>query len=81
MPAILAILRSQIGLAARGNIQAQRAVIAAIEALEYDNMEAAKAAAPKIPPYTYTEAARRIMFIFDRAKPAKILASLLSWIS
>src|SRR5712671_7451585 len=44
LPAIQAILRSQIGLAATGNIQAQRAVLAAIETIEHENVEVERAA-------------------------------------
>jgi hypothetical protein len=42
LPAIQAILRSQIALAAKGNVQAQRAVLAAIYTIEQENVEAAE---------------------------------------
>jgi len=42
LPAIQAILRSQIGLAAKGNVQAQRAVLATIQTIEDENVLAAK---------------------------------------
>jgi hypothetical protein len=45
LPAIQAILRSQIALAAKGNVQAQRAVLAAIHAIEQEDVEAAERAA------------------------------------
>ena len=41
LPAIQAILRSQVVLAAKGNVQAQRAVLAAIQTIEQENVEAA----------------------------------------
>jgi Family of unknown function (DUF5681) len=44
LPAIQAILRSQIALAAKGNVQAQRAVLAAIYTIEQENVEAAERA-------------------------------------
>jgi len=37
MPAIQAIMRRQVGLAATGNVQAQRAVLAAIQTIEFEN--------------------------------------------
>src|SRR5882672_9067641 len=50
LPAIQAILRSQIGLAAKGNVQAQRAVLAAIQTIEDENVLAAKFAAIRAAP-------------------------------
>ena len=38
LPAIQAILRSQVELAANGNVQAQRAVLAAIQTIEAENV-------------------------------------------
>jgi hypothetical protein len=50
MPAIQAILRSQIVLAAKGNVQAQRAVLATIRTIEGENVfEAVLAAARAMP--------------------------------
>ena len=45
LPAIQAVLRSQIALAAKGNVQAQRAVLTAIQTIEEKNVLAAKLAA------------------------------------
>jgi Family of unknown function (DUF5681) len=46
LPAIQAILRSQVVLAAKGNVQAQRAVLATIQTIEGENLfEAVLAAA------------------------------------
>src|SRR5215470_11698251 len=45
VPAIQAILRSQIVLAANGNVQAQRAVLEAIQVIEQENVEVAALAA------------------------------------
>ena len=44
VPAIQAILRSQIALAAKGNVLAQRAVLAAIQTIEQENVVAERAA-------------------------------------
>jgi hypothetical protein len=50
MPAIQAILRSQIVLAAQGNVQAQRAVLATIRTIEGENVfEAVLAAVHAMP--------------------------------
>lgn len=64
LPAIQAILRSQIVLAAKGNVQAQRAVLAAIQGIEQEETEAAALAAKTAPKGTnYIETARRIAFL------------------
>jgi Family of unknown function (DUF5681) len=86
LPALQAILRSQIALAAKGNGPAQRAVIAMVQALE-DGIEAktleaktleaktAMEAAVPIPQFdNYTDAARRVAFLLqlaDREQLAK----------
>ncbi len=81
LPALQAILRSQIALAAKGNGPAQRAVIAMVQALE-DDVEAktleAKTAIEETtakPQYdNYTDAARRVAFLLqlaDREQLAK----------
>jgi hypothetical protein len=50
LPAIQAILRSQVDLAANGNVQAQRAVLAAIQTIEAENVfEATLAAVRDLP--------------------------------
>jgi len=50
LPAIQAILRSQIELVAQGNVQAQRAVLAAIQTIEAENVfEATLAAVRDLP--------------------------------
>src|SRR5215471_9656978 len=65
LPAIQAILRSQIVLAAKGNVQAQRAVLAVIQGIEQENVEAAARAAQAAPkgPFNYIEAARRVSLL------------------
>jgi hypothetical protein len=69
VPAIQAILRSQVRLAARGNVQAQRAVLAAIEAFEHNDVEAARVAAQQQPvTFSYNEAARRVAFLLGLGK-------------
>jgi Family of unknown function (DUF5681) len=50
LPAIQAVLRSQIGLVAKGNVQAQRAVLATIRTIENENVLAAKFAAIRAVP-------------------------------
>ena len=62
LPAIQAILRSQIVLATKGNVQAQRAVLAAIHTIEEDSAEVAALAAQRAP-IDYNDAARRIAFL------------------
>jgi hypothetical protein len=71
LPAIQAVMRSQVALAAKGNGPAQRALIAAVHALEqemsaeFDATQKAEAAKPQ---YTIHEAARRIAFLLRLAK-------------
>ncbi|HKD31208.1 MAG TPA: DUF5681 domain-containing protein [Xanthobacteraceae bacterium] len=48
LPAIQAVLRSQIELAAKGNIQAQRAILTAIQTLE--EQDARVATFTRVPP-------------------------------
>jgi hypothetical protein len=73
LPALQAILRSQVALAAKGNGPAQRAVIEAVQAIE---REAAAQAAAEIRdkanerPMSDIEVARRIAFLLDRGKRA-----------
>ncbi len=70
LPAIQAVMRSQVALAAKGNGPAQRAPIAAVHALEqeievaFDEAVKAQAAQSK---YTRWEGARRIAFLMDEA--------------
>jgi hypothetical protein len=71
LPAIQAVMRSQVALAAKGNGAAQRAVIAALHLLEQEMsvefVEAAKVAAAK-PQYTIHDAARRVALLLQLAK-------------
>ena len=66
---IQAILRSQVVLAAKGNVQAQRAVLAAIRTIEQENAAAAAHAAQNAlkEPTNYIDAARRISFLLHLA--------------
>jgi hypothetical protein len=79
LPAIQAVLRSQFVLAVKGNAQAQRAFLAAVQAIELENVEAAASAAEaaakeaakeaaKKGPFNYTEAARRVALLLRLAK-------------
>ena len=74
LPAIQAVMRSQVALAVKGNGPAQRALIAAIHALEQERAietaEQAKAAAARSP-INYTDAARRIIFLLRLAYDEK----------
>jgi Family of unknown function (DUF5681) len=71
LPAIQAVMRSQVALAAKGNGPAQRALIAAVHALEeemateFDQVEKAGAAKQQ---YTIHDAARRIALLLQLAK-------------
>jgi hypothetical protein len=69
LPAIQAVLRAQIALAAKGNGPAQRALIAAIEAFEQDaaTEAAIKTASIEPEPKSELEVARRIAFTIERA--------------
>jgi Family of unknown function (DUF5681) len=75
LPAIQAILRSQVALAAKGNGPAQRAIIEAVQAIERDIAEqtaVAKAAAPARNAMSELEIARRIAFALEKgARAAK----------
>jgi hypothetical protein len=68
MPAIQAIMRSQVSLAAKGNGPAQRAVIKAVEAIEKElaAIEAAESARRK-KPIDIIDAARRVSFLLRLA--------------
>ena len=74
LPAIQAVMRSQFALAVKGNGPAQRALIAAIHALE-QQLAAEAAAKEKAeaerPPINYLDGARRIAFILSRAYEEK----------
>jgi hypothetical protein len=73
LPALQAILRSQMALAAMGNGPAQRAVIAAVQVVEQQvEQEAQKTAAetPAREPFrgSLTDAARRVAFLLKLAE-------------
>ena len=68
LPAIQAVMRSQVALAVKGNDPAQRAMIAAIHALEQQlATEAAAQQEAAIEQMSYTDAARRIILILKLA--------------
>jgi hypothetical protein len=72
IPAIQAVMRSQVALAVKGNGPAQRALIAAIHALEQElPAEAAAREEAAIDRMSYTEAARRIALILGLAYEEK----------
>jgi hypothetical protein len=73
LPAIQAILRSQVALAAKGNGPAQRAIIEAVQAIEREVAE--QAAATKYeesntPAMSDFEIARRIAFVLAKGASA-----------
>ena len=66
LPAIQAVLRSQMAAAAKGNVAAQRAFVSTVQAieLEYALAEQQRAAAQAAKgPFNYIEAARRVSFL------------------
>jgi hypothetical protein len=72
LPAIQAVMRSQVALAVKGNGPAQCAMIAAIHALEQElATEAETQEEAAIDRMSYTEAARRIAFILRLAYEEK----------
>jgi len=75
LPAIQAVVRCQLALAGKGNGPAQRAFLAAVQAIEQENAAAAAAAAaaapkgrPDIAAMNYNEAARRVCLLLDLAR-------------
>jgi hypothetical protein len=85
MPAIQAVLRSKVALAAKGNGPAQRALIEIARALEKERVAemAAKKEAEARTPLSSLEAARRIAFLLrepfkGQPEPEKRAAALLA---
>jgi hypothetical protein len=71
LPAIQAVLRSQVALAAKGNGAAQRAVIEAVQAIEREieaHVTAKERALADTPAMSNLELARRIAFILSKAE-------------
>jgi Family of unknown function (DUF5681) len=65
VPAIQAVLRSQLASAVKGNV-AQRAFLEAVQAIELENVQAEAARAAKEAakgPFNYIDAARRVAFL------------------
>jgi hypothetical protein len=74
LPAIQAVLRSQVALGAKGNGSAQRALIAAVQAIEQEfaaQAVAKDAAEAKTPPMSERELARRIAWILSGSVPKR----------
>src|SRR4051812_38677849 len=73
LPAIQAVMRSQVALAAKGNGPAQRTVIEAVQTIEreLDRRTAAKHCPPDKPPLSDFELARSIAFVLARALHSK----------
>ena len=75
LPAIQAILRSQIALAAKGNGPAQRSVIEAVQAIEREieaQVAAKDKAEAKKPKMSELEIARRIAFVLELARRGEL---------
>jgi hypothetical protein len=70
LPAIQAVMRQQLRLAAKGNGPAQRAVIAMIQAIEQEKLQAATKAAEMIEnlPRSDREIARALAAFIERTK-------------
>jgi Family of unknown function (DUF5681) len=71
LPALQAVMRSQVALAAKGNGPAQRALIAAVHALELElstEFDAAQKAEAAKRPFNYNDAARRVALLLQLAK-------------
>ena len=67
LPAIQAVLRAQIALAAKGNGPAQRALIAAVQAIEREIAAKPSEPPPEAPQISMPQAGRRIAFVLSRA--------------
>ena len=65
LPAIQAVARSQIALAAKGHAPSQRAVLAAVMAIEEERAMAAAQSSDEIAKMSDVEIARRICFLLD----------------
>jgi hypothetical protein len=73
LPAIQAILRSQVALAAKGNGPAQRAVIEAVQAIEWDiAAQVNNTVQSKASEMSDLEVARRIAFILTKPFAGKL---------
>jgi hypothetical protein len=69
LPAIQAVLRSQVALAAKGNGRAQRALIETVQVIEREIAAQERAnneAKADMPPLSDLEAARRVAFVLER---------------
>ena len=70
LPAVQAMMRNQLALAVKGNGPAQRAMLAAIDAMEKElaaEITAEEQAAAERGPINYFDGARRIAFLFREA--------------
>ena len=72
LPAIQAILRSQVALAAKGNGPAQRTVIDTVQAIEAQVAAKDKTVATKRP-MSELEIARRLAFVIEIDRPGLLV--------
>jgi Family of unknown function (DUF5681) len=75
MPAIQAVMRSQVALAAKGNGPAQRALFEAVQAIEREveaQVAAKNKAEAKKPKMSELEIARRLAFVLESARREKL---------
>lgn len=70
MPAIRAVLRSQLASAAKGNGPAQRAFLDTVQAIEQRGGAAPEQNADNTPPMSDLEVARRIAFALEKGRLA-----------
>jgi len=68
LPAIQAVMRQQLRLAAKGNGPAQRAVIAMIQAIEQEELQAATKAAETVQNASDAQIARALAAFIQRTK-------------
>jgi Family of unknown function (DUF5681) len=68
LPAIQAVMRQQLRLAAKGNGPAQRAVIAMIQAIEHEELQAATKAAEAVQNATDAQISRALAAFIQRTK-------------
>ena len=67
MPALQAVMRSAIAVAAKGNVRGQRNLIEQVQAVEQEHSIHGASASPEGPPMSEIESARAIAFLLAKA--------------
>jgi len=67
MPALQAVMRSAIAVAAKGNVRGQRNLIEQVQAVEQERSIHGASASPEGPPMSEIESARAIAFLLAKA--------------